>query len=70
MVVDYPGPGTRPTSLPRDATDVKFLSHEANADYLPTKDDHHMLRLSPSPVCVPISRVTRWECADVDESLA
>jgi putative PIN family toxin of toxin-antitoxin system len=43
----YPGQAHVPASLPRDATDVKFLSlaHEANANYLVTKDGRHLLRL-------------------------
>ena len=45
--VIYPGEALVPASLPRDVTDVKFLSlaHEANADYLVTKDGRHLLRL-------------------------
>jgi putative PIN family toxin of toxin-antitoxin system len=43
----YPGQTPVPASLPRDVTDVKFLSlaHEADADYLVTKDGRHLLRL-------------------------
>src|SRR4051794_7381735 len=43
----YPGVAHVPASLPRDVTDVKFLSlaHESNADYLVTKDGRHLLRL-------------------------
>jgi len=43
----YPGQTPVPASLPRDITDVKFLSlaHEADADYLVTKDGRHLLRL-------------------------
>jgi predicted nucleic acid-binding protein len=43
----YPGQAHVPASLPRDVTDVKFLSlaHEAGADYLVTKDGRHLLRL-------------------------
>src|SRR5258707_12560488 len=45
--VVYPGQAQVPASLPRDVTDVKFLSlaHEADADYLVTKDGRHLLRL-------------------------
>jgi putative PIN family toxin of toxin-antitoxin system len=47
VAVIYPGEERVPASLPRDATDVKFLSlaHEADADYLVTKDGRHLLRL-------------------------
>lgn len=43
----YPGQTHVPASLPRDVTDVKFLSlaHESDADYLVTKDGRHLLRL-------------------------
>jgi putative PIN family toxin of toxin-antitoxin system len=43
----YSGQALVPASLARDVTDVKFLSlaHEANADYLVTKDGRHLLRL-------------------------
>jgi predicted nucleic acid-binding protein len=43
----YPGQVDVPASLPRDVSDVKFLSltHEADADYLVTKDGRHLLRL-------------------------
>ena len=43
----YAGQAYVPASLPRDLTDVKFLSlaHEADADYLVTKDGRHLLRL-------------------------
>ena len=43
----YAGQAHVPASLPRDVTDVKFLSlaHEAGADYLVTKDGRHLLRL-------------------------
>src|SRR5438105_15046 len=43
----YPGQAHVPASLPRDVTDVKFLSlaQEADADYLVTKDSRHLLRL-------------------------
>jgi putative PIN family toxin of toxin-antitoxin system len=43
----YPGLAQVPASLPRDASDVKFLSlaHESNPDYLVTKDGRHLLRL-------------------------
>jgi len=43
----YAGQAPVPASLPRDVTDVKFLSlaHEADADYLVTKDGRHLLRL-------------------------
>jgi putative PIN family toxin of toxin-antitoxin system len=43
----YPGQAHVPASLPRDATDVKFLSlaRESGADYLVTKDSRHLLRL-------------------------
>jgi len=45
--VVYPGQAPVPASLPRDVTDVKFLSlaQEADADYLVTKDGRHLLRL-------------------------
>lgn len=45
--VVYPGLTPVPASLPRDVTDVKFLSlaHESDADYLVTKDGRHLLRL-------------------------
>jgi putative PIN family toxin of toxin-antitoxin system len=45
--VVYPGQALVPASLSRDVTDVRFLSlaHEANADYLVTKDGRHLLRL-------------------------
>jgi putative PIN family toxin of toxin-antitoxin system len=45
--VVYPGQAQVPASLPRDVTDVKFLSlaHEADADCLVTKDGRHLLRL-------------------------
>jgi len=45
--VVYPGDSHVPASLPRDLTDVKFLSlaQEADADYLVTKDGRHLLRL-------------------------
>jgi putative PIN family toxin of toxin-antitoxin system len=45
--VVYPGRARVPASLPRDVTDVKFLSlaHEADPDYLVTKDGRHLLRL-------------------------
>jgi len=43
----YPGESPVPASLPRDVTDVKFLSlaQESNADFLVTKDGRHLLRL-------------------------
>ena len=43
----YPGQAHVPASLPRDVTDVKFLSlaHESDADFLVTKDGRHLLRL-------------------------
>jgi putative PIN family toxin of toxin-antitoxin system len=43
----YPGQAEVAASLPRDASDVKFLSLalEARADYLVTKDARHLLRL-------------------------
>ena len=43
----YPGSAQVPANLPRDVTDVKFLSlaHESDADYLVTKDGRHLLRL-------------------------
>ena len=43
----YAGQAYVPASLPRDLTDVKFLSlaHEADADYLVTKDGRHLLRV-------------------------
>ncbi|MCI0639002.1 MAG: putative toxin-antitoxin system toxin component, PIN family [Gemmataceae bacterium] len=43
----YPGETRVPADVPRDISDVKFLSlaHEANADYLVTKDGRHLLRL-------------------------
>jgi len=43
----YAGQAHVPASLPRDVSDVKFLSlaHEADADYLVTKDGRHLLRL-------------------------
>jgi putative PIN family toxin of toxin-antitoxin system len=43
----YAGQAQVPASLPRDVTDMKFLSlaHEADADYLVTKDGRHLLRL-------------------------
>jgi putative PIN family toxin of toxin-antitoxin system len=43
----YPGQAHVPASLPRDITDVKFLSlaYESGADYLVTKDGRHLLRL-------------------------
>ena len=43
----YAGQAPVPASLPRDLTDVKFLSlaGEADADYLVTKDERHLLRL-------------------------
>jgi predicted nucleic acid-binding protein len=43
----YAGLAHVPPSLPRDVTDVKFLSlaAEADADYLVTKDGRHLLRL-------------------------
>lgn len=45
--VIYPATTRVPASLPRDATDVKFLSlaHESNADFLVSKDGRHLLRL-------------------------
>lgn len=43
----YPGIAHVPANVPRDVTDVKFLSlaHEADADFLVTKDGRHLLRL-------------------------
>jgi putative PIN family toxin of toxin-antitoxin system len=43
----YPGQAHVSPSLPRDVSDVKFLSlaHEADPDYLVTKDGRHLLRL-------------------------
>jgi putative PIN family toxin of toxin-antitoxin system len=43
----YPGIAHVPATLPRDVSDVKFLSlaHESAADYLVTKDGRHLLRL-------------------------
>ena len=43
----YPGQAHVPPSLPRDVTDVKFLSLalESDADHLVTKDGRHLLRL-------------------------
>src|SRR5688572_29284637 len=43
----YPGEAHVSASIPRDITDVKFLSlaHEADPDYLVTKDGRHLLRL-------------------------
>jgi len=43
----YAGLAHVPASLPRDVTDVKFLSlaAESDADYLVTKDGRHLLRL-------------------------
>jgi putative PIN family toxin of toxin-antitoxin system len=43
----YPGQADVAASIPRDVSDVKFLSlaHESNANYLVTKDGRHLLRL-------------------------
>jgi putative PIN family toxin of toxin-antitoxin system len=43
----FPGITKVSAALPRDVTDVKFLSlaHESSADYLVTKDGRHLLRL-------------------------
>ena len=43
----FPGKTKVPANIPRDVTDVKFLSlaQESNADYLVTKDNRHLLRL-------------------------
>lgn len=43
----YPGQAAVSAAIPRDLTDVKFLSlaQEADADYLVTKDGRHLLRL-------------------------
>ena len=43
----YPGQAPVPPSIPRDVSDVKFLSLalESNAHYLVTKDGRHLLRL-------------------------
>ena len=45
--VFFPGEASVLASLPRDLTDVKFLSvaYESHADYLVTKDARHLLRL-------------------------
>jgi len=43
----YPGQVQVPASVPRDVSDVKFLSlaAESSAQYLVTKDGQHLLRL-------------------------
>jgi putative PIN family toxin of toxin-antitoxin system len=43
----YPGQAHVSAALPRDVTDVKFLSlaQESGANYLVTKDGRHLLRL-------------------------
>jgi len=43
----YPGDMPVPAAIPRDVTDVKFLSlaQESSANFLVTKDGRHLLRL-------------------------